>query len=574
MKITKKRLHFGSEATKFGKRCLGRPPHLRVSQCWVVLRACFRIVILSLLMVSVSVVSGQSSQLAESAASVPTSVYQLLPYPARGQVVASDESEFVLGDFGYQGLNDSAILGCFAILESNSVLTTKGVYFWNGSLLATVSEVLATENHTGYNHLAINNRGDAAYTWYSQSGPTRLAVYSEGTLADLVAVGGEIEPGFGVRALPVQPTINERGDIALLVNVAHPNGGDTYSIYKYTGGRFERVIGQGSEAFGGGRFAMNYGPLPPAWLADNGDILFQAYIIGGPYHFMHGLFVVRAGGTVEKIEIRGDPLPVGGEVHYYSLGNGTLNAVGDAAFRVRIEHPTIDSGIFVSSRGTLSTIMYEGQISPLGGPFLSLYHPTEDDPGGDGAAQNDPPLINSRGQVLFEAEARDVNGTKRFGLFVGTPNCIVKVVAEGDRLPTGGRVLDIAEYSLNEQGQVVVRVRESTPEGKPYAIILATPTPSELTSVKIKGTDDAKRLVIKGSGFVINDAIVEIDGHVVGGVEYSAASSGNDGTTRRLIVRGSELADLLRPGQTVQITVSSPFTGLRSAPFSLSVPNR
>ena len=519
-------------------------------------------------------VPGESRQSAEVTARVPTSVYQLISYPARGQVVAPEDRTFAQGTFGYQGLNDSAVLACFAILESSLVQTTRGVYLWDGTVFTAVTEIPVTENHTGNHPLAINNRGDAVYTWYSLSGPTRLASYSNGVLSDLVAVGEDIEPGFGVRELPAKPTINERGDIALLVNVDHPNGGETYSIYKYSGGRFERVIGQGSDAIGGGRFAMNYGPLPPAWLADNGDILFKAYIIGGSYHFMHGLFVVRADGTVEKIEIRGDPLPVGGEVHLYSLGNGSLNAEGDAVFRVRIEHPTIDSGIFVSCGGALSTIMYEGQMSPLGGPFLSLYHPTEDDPGGDGAAQNDPPLINSRGQVLFEAEARDVDGTKRFGLFVGTPNCIVKVVAEGDRLPTGGRVLDIAEYSLNDSGQVVVRVRESTSEGKPHAIILATPTPPEVASAKVKGSDDATRLLIKGSGFIINDAVVEIDGHAVGDVEYVAASSSYDGTTRRLIVRGSELADLLPPGQTVNVTVLSPFTGLRSSPFSLSVPNR
>lgn len=503
------------------------------------------------------------------------SLFQLVRYPASGQVVDPDNRTLSYGFLGYQSLNDEAVLAIVAGVRSSSDLATKGVFIWNGAALTSVSEVAATENFKVFDYPAINNRGDAVFSRSVLDGPSGVRFvtsYSDGASSDLVHYGDEIAPGFVVIGLPTEPTINERGEIAILVTGALPNGGDSFRIYKYTGGEFVEVLGNGHDAPGGGRFLLNYGPTPRVWLADNGDILFKGYVLGGTYNQMDGLFVVRADGTVEKVEIRGDPLPVGGEVHYYSLGNGSLNAVGDAVFRVRVEHPSIDSGIFVSSRGELSAVMYEGQMSPLGGPFLSLYEPTEDDPQGDGAAETDPPLMNARGQVLFKAKARDREGKARVGLFLGSPSSRVKVVATGDRLPHGGEVVEIIKYSLNERGQVAFEVRERTAEGRPQAVVLATPMSPEIASVKLKGAGESTRLTIKGRGFVIDDAVVEIDGRPAGVVEYAAP--GGDGTTRRLVVRGSELAELLPPGQSVEVTVWCPLTGLRSAPVSLTAPAR
>lgn len=69
---------------------------------------------------------------------------------------------------------------------------------------------------------------------------------------------------------------------------------------------------------------------------------------------------------------------------------------------------------------------------------------------------------------------------------------------------------------------------------------------------------------------MVGDAEVEIDGSAVGEVTYGRGEG--DGTTRRLVVRGADLVDLLTPGRTLEVVVRNPLTGLRSAPISFTVP--
>jgi hypothetical protein len=502
------------------------------------------------------------------------SVMAAQPYLLSGAVLDGQGRHFSGGAIGYQGLDDAGNLACVGSVLGGAGTPASGVYTWNGVELRPIYEVEL--NGAGSSSPAINNRGDVVFRILqpTASNPLRkvISLFTNGELSTIAEYGGELEPGWVIKELSMEPTINEAGDVAFMTYSHNPGVGDRFAIYKYSGGQLMRVLGQGDPAPGGGRFVMNFGPLPRAWIADNGDILFKGYVLGGQYDQSFGLFVVHADGTVEKLEVKGDPLPDGGRVSEYSLGNGTLNAHGDAVFRVRVDESTADSSIFISSRGELVAVMSEGQPSPLGGPYLSLYHPTPEDPGGDGAAEADPPLINGRGQVLFKAEALTSTGKKRLALFLATSQAAIKVVAVGDRMPNGYVVRDLWGYSLNEQGHVLFEGRAQSGTNYIRGTFLARPDLPVITSAKVKAGGDTLSLIIKGRGFIINDAVVEINGTPVGEAEYSTNQLPGDGTTRRLTVSGSQLNELLLPGQVAQITVFNPLTGLRSEPVNVVVP--
>lgn len=74
-------------------------------------------------------------------------------------------------------------------------------------------------------------------------------------------------------------------------------------------------------------------------------------------------------------------------------------------------------------------------------------------------------------------------------------------------------------------------------------------------------------LEVTGSGFVVGDTRVEVNGVELAKTKYPKADQNPDGTTTRVVGKQKRLKSVVPSGTTVQITVVNLSTGLRSVPF-------
>lgn len=86
----------------------------------------------------------------------------------------------------------------------------------------------------------------------------------------------------------------------------------------------------------------------------------------------------------------------------------------------------------------------------------------------------------------------------------------------------------------------------------------------EITSIKKKS---GGKIVVDGGGFTPDDSIIEIDGTAVTKLKYPSDYQTPCGLTSRIMTK-KNVSDLLPPGVDVSITVFTPSTGKRSAPFT------
>jgi hypothetical protein len=273
-----------------------------------------------------------------------------------------------------------------------------------------------------------------------------LLLYSGGQLSQ-AAVDGEQAPTtqdvFGDFGFS-EPSINNNGNIgftACLQNSQAVPVGD--AVFVSSGGELRRVVVTGDPSPLGGQIAITLVPPPPAFVNDNGDVLFDAGQLDPdptvPERF--GMFLAKADGTIQKVQLGRDTMPNGSVIADNSLGDGTLNNKGDVAFGVVLEGKP-QGGIFLYQAGQTSTILASGQPTPIGGTFKQRF-----------ADDNDSvPKINDNDSVAVLAKV--VGGNSTEAIFLASPKAMVKVAAIGDRLPTGEKIKGIDAFSLNNLGQV------------------------------------------------------------------------------------------------------------------------
>jgi hypothetical protein len=383
-----------------------------------------------------------------------------------------------------------------------------------------------------------------------------LLLYSDGQLTKIVQEGdttpiGTIFKGCGFG----QPAINESGDVAFFACSETADGlffGD--GVYKYSQGQISTVVIGGDPSPIGGTFALSFVPAQAVQMNDNGDVLFQAgVILLDLLQERFGLFLVTQDG-VKKIEVDGDPLPVGGVVTKNTFGFGDLNDRGDAVFTVSITGGPTDTAIFSYSQGTITKIIAQGDPTPLGGRFATL--------GGSSFIR---PRINNNGAIA--AQLPVVGGGASSAIFMASRKAIIKVVGRGDPLPTGGKIKDITTFALNDLGQVAFYAEV---KNGPKGVFLATPPVPDINVVKLKQKPSGLKLIVKGNAMITNDTIVEINGVPLEATSYPESFRENGGTTRRVVSADPRLDQLLPQGQQVQITVFNPLTNLRSVPVSFT----
>lgn len=385
---------------------------------------------------------------------------------------------------------------------------------------------------------------------YSGGQVTKVA--AEGELTPIGTVFGGMNCfTFG------EPSINNNGEVAFGACTTDDIGRFFDGVFAYSGRVLRKVVVGGEPSPIGGTFSLNF--LPPAQVRINnrGEMLFQAEVLfdGPPLRGTLGLFLAGQDG-IKKIEVNGDQMPAGGTVTPRTFAFGDLNDNGDVAFTVGLTGTESDTGIFLYSEGSISKIMLEGETTPLGGKFSSLV-----------SQRFTPPRLNNNGSVAFSAHMTD--GPSPFGVFLASERAMVKVVAVGDRLPTGEKIKQIGSFALNDNGDIAFVAFRAKVEFDPLGLWLATPATPTISSAALKFKRGAFELRVNGSGFITNDSVIEINGEPVDERSYPEGFRKKGGTTTRVVSRDPMLDGLIPVGQSVSITVFNPLTNKRSQPFTL-----
>jgi hypothetical protein len=214
-----------------------------------------------------------------------------------------------------------------------------------------------------------------------------------------------------------------------------------------------------------------------------------------------GAAIPVAAGTLrlERVVLSGDPAPGGGIFDRFTADGmpivAPVNMRGDVAFFATLARGSADEGLFLSSRGRLTTVARGGEMVPGVGRLSGFgKHPMPalNDDGtvvfvaaiSDGraveglfAARNgrirpialsgsaapgvtsgvvaglDAPAINARGDVAFLASIRRGRETIE-AVLLSTGGRLQKIVAQGDPAPAGGVFAGFGPPALNRAGTV------------------------------------------------------------------------------------------------------------------------
>ena len=201
------------------------------------------------------------------------------------------------------------------------------------------------------------------------------------------------------------------------------------------------------QAFPGGVFER-------AWLPSvnsAGDVAFTGH---GPGE-EDGVFLRRAGGTIQSIVRAGDPAP-GGHT-FSSASHPVINERGDVVFLAGLGEP--GAGYFFWSKGKVVPVAVTGQAMPGGGTMLApaLFFGSWD--------------LNDKGEVAFSAVLdTDSLGSGEFdtALYKWSNGKLTLIVRSGMSIPNVGTVMKLAPpwffntafsgAELNNNGQVAYQV--------------------------------------------------------------------------------------------------------------------
>ncbi len=272
---------------------------------------------------------------------------------------------------------------------------------------------------------ALNEVGDVVFAAAVSGGKTVEGVFlwSRGRVQPVLLTGSPA-PGIsaGTFAGIDSPALNDRGDIAFLATIRR--GRETSeAIYARVGGKLRKIVGQGDPAPAGGTFA---GFGPPT-LNNKGAVGFAAAVEGRSVP--GGIFLVE-GDALRMVVGAGDDSP-GGGIFFKFAERFSLSDAGVIAFNALLKGAPSAGGLFLVDRGAPRKLALIGDPAPGGGGFSHF-----------GLR----PTINAAG---WEAFATSVDARPSpLGVFLARPDGMTRIVAAGDSLPGGGRILSFGLYPL------------------------------------------------------------------------------------------------------------------------------
>ncbi|HLG15151.1 MAG TPA: choice-of-anchor tandem repeat NxxGxxAF-containing protein [Blastocatellia bacterium] len=427
-----------------------------------------------------------------------------------------------------------------------------------------IRECAATPGGTTFfsvGQASLNDQGEAAILTFVQEGNIArnlLLLYAGGQFTQIVATGeqspfGTTITGCGIFGIG----INSKGEIVFEACSEDAAGNLRSDVYVYSNGTIRGIVKSGDPSpIGGNLSFIGLGPGPR--INDKGEVLFPSSVDIGPAFHKSGLFLATNEG-VKKIVLGDDPLPTGGVVERYIPILGDFNANSEVAFQAAITDGPTDGGVFVFSNGEIRKIAATGDPSPAGGKFVfrpdlffELAFPE--------------PRINNHGAVAFLSEIK--KGSFRSAIFLGSTKAAVKVVAVGERLPSGEKIQRIDSYALNDMGEVAF-FAYGKGEG-PLGVFKAIPVAPQITSIKLKRKGGRPELRVNGTAMITNDTVIEVNGVALEPTSYPAEFRENGGTTTRVVSRDSRLDEMIPAGATVQVRVFNPLTNVHSGPMAFT----
>ncbi|HKB41632.1 MAG TPA: choice-of-anchor tandem repeat NxxGxxAF-containing protein, partial [Gemmataceae bacterium] len=320
----------------------------------------------------------------------------------------------------------------------------------------------------------LNNKGQVVFTAdLSLSGAgvgEGIFLGDKGGLSQIIRAG-ETAPGggtFGGFGSFSPDTINGSGDVAFgfgLDPFTLPIGNNA-GVYRYdhSSGTVTAVVVPGvtptpeGDTFQGTMFHPS--------LSNRGDLVFPGIVPatigpGASGGLGVGIFLANKHGVLTTIVRPGDAAPGGNTFDFAE--NPAINNRGDIAFGAHITaDPCLDLGqtfpIFIFCAE--SVYLRDGQT----GVIQSIAHQGAAIPDAAGGGAFDyayAPVLNSRGQILFDAGLQGTttpSGVDSQALFLYSDGGLIPIVRQGDAMPGGGQLVSASfnpgNYDLNNEGDV------------------------------------------------------------------------------------------------------------------------
>jgi hypothetical protein len=279
---------------------------------------------------------------------------------------------------------------------------------------------------------ALNEAGEVAFAAAVSGGRTVEGIFlasRRGLRA--IAVSGAPAPGVasGTLASLDAPALNDRGAVAFLATVRRGRE-SVEAIYRFAGGRLDKIVAQGDGAPAGGAFA---GFGVPA-LNNSGAVAFAAVVEGRAAP--GGVFVIE-GSKVRMLVGAGEESPIGGIFAKFSE-RVALNDAGTVAFTAVLKGAATPQAIFAVEGGRTRKVVAVGESAGDRGVFshFGLW-----------------PALSAAGAVGFTASID--GGTVEVAAFVSTSKGFTRLGALGDSLPARGTLASFGLYpvlSLSSSG--------------------------------------------------------------------------------------------------------------------------
>jgi hypothetical protein len=413
-----------------------------------------------------------------------------------------------------------------------------------------------------FGEVNINAQSQAAFIagpLIGDSIPTMIFSYSEGQTTKVVADGDSTPLGTIFRRCGLsEPSINNKREIAF--GACSDDGQEKVrdGIFVSSNGQIHPIaVTEDPTDILPGKFHFNFVPAVRAIINNNSEVLFQGKIIPDSFERERYGWFLKTDAGIKKVFIDEDPLVDGLVIEPRTQGTSDLNDKGEVVFSVLTVGKS-DSGIFVRSGDKTSKIMAQGDSTPIGGRFTTLYD--------DELIENNlllSPRINANSSVAFKAKIQ--GGSSRKAIFLASTKAMVKVAAVGDTVPSGEVIREIDTFALNDNGEVAFFAYGTKNQELPLGVYKAIPVTPKIQSVKLKNKKGRLELRVNGNGFITNDTVIEINGVALDVMIYPEDAREEGGTSVQVISRDGRLEQLLLAGQTAHITVFNGLTNQRSS---------
>jgi hypothetical protein len=294
---------------------------------------------------------------------------------------------------------------------------------------------------------AINNRGDMAFTAdLIVPGQEGAFLVHDGELTELIRFG-EPAPGGGTFSVSELGNIglNDKGDVAVAFTLEplqfNPFVNAGIFRYSHVTRALTPLVLPGTPAPGGRTFLGVDFDLS---MNNQGKVAFTGFT-GTPDRPSRGAYVADRGGHISIVADSDTPGPSGDT--FVRAANPCLNNRGDVAF----------SGRLSSVTGRARSIYVREASS---GKIVAIATAGDPAPGGGLLATTDFPVINDRGDVVFQGflafDATTVFNPTALCFY--HQHTLTRIAGPGDPMPGGGQVTFISalewNVGLNNRGEV------------------------------------------------------------------------------------------------------------------------